>query len=85
MSTMRDTIIALREKSQTSWDFATVAAELKDAVETVQRDGTLAEISKKPLVNAGNLALKTLEERQRSPQHLQQALASVEESNSGDF
>lgn len=75
---MRDTIIALREKSQTSWDFATVATELRDAVETIQRDGTLAEISKKPLVNAGNLALKSLEERQRSPQHLEEALASVE-------
>ena len=78
MNTMRDTIIALREKAQTSWDFATVATELRDAVETVQRDGTLVETSKKPLVNAGNLALKTLEERQRSPQHLQQALVSGE-------
>lgn len=78
MSTARETILALVEKSKATWDFEAVAAELNEAAEAVQRDGTLAEPSKRPLVNIANVALKALEERLRSPQHLQQALAGVE-------
>lgn len=78
MSATRETILALVQESKATWDFEAVAAELNDAVEAVQRDGTLAEPSKRPLVNIANVALKALEERLRSPQHLQQALAGVE-------
>jgi hypothetical protein len=79
MSTIRDTVIALVEKSKATWDFDTAAAELTAVIEAVQRDGTLAEISKRPLINIGNVALKTLDERRRSPQHLQHALSGIEQ------
>ena len=61
MSTIRDTVIALVEKSKATWDFDTAAAELTAVIEAVQRDGTLAEISKRPLINIGNVALKVSE------------------------
>jgi len=78
MSTPRDTVLALVEKSKMTWDFDVVSAELSNAVEAVQLDGTLAEMSKRPLINIANVALKALEERRRSPQHLQHALAGLE-------
>ncbi len=79
MSTIRDTVIALVEKSKATWNFDAAAAELSGVIETVQRDGTLAEISKRPLINIANVALKALDERRRSPQHLQHALSGIEQ------
>lgn len=78
MNTPRDRILSLVESSKGTWDFAGVAAEIREAVDALQRDGTLIELSKKPIVNIANVALKALEERQRSAQHLQQALISFE-------
>lgn len=78
MSTARDTIVGLMEEAQTSWDFSSVSIRLKDVIESLYRDGTLSEPSKKPLVNAASVALKTLEERLRSPEHFQQALSTVQ-------
>jgi hypothetical protein len=69
--------MAAVERSKSTWDFSGVAGELEELALAIQRDGTLVDLTKRPMINVINVSLKALEERHRSPQHLFEALKSA--------
>lgn len=73
----RDDVVELVERTRSTWRFAEVKSELVAAISAIQNDGSLTDLSKRPLINILNVSANALEERSRSSDHLAQTLSQV--------